>query len=147
MIQHKHLIVRAEIKDPPEFYEKDLIKGDLLRLIGDLGMKCLSGPHVEYVDVPGNAGMTAVCIIETSHIAMHVWDEVEPALLQLDVYSCSSLDEQIVFDWLKFFDPVRIEYKYLDREHFLQLVKDGTLEKKDGSFVVSPGVEMSEKDD
>lgn len=147
MIQHKHLIVRAEVNSPPPADQKDLVRDDIVQLVSDLGMKILSGPHVEYVNVPGNAGMTAVCIIETSHIAMHVWDEVEPALLQLDVYSCSSLDEQIVFDWLEFFDPVRIEYKYLDREHFLQLVKDGTLEKKEGSFVVSPGVEMSEKDD
>ena len=33
----------------------------------------------------GNKGLTAFAIIETSHIAMHIWDE-PVALLQLDVY-------------------------------------------------------------
>ena len=27
------------------------------------------------VHMPGNRGITAVAIIETSHIAMHIWDE------------------------------------------------------------------------
>jgi len=39
--------------------------------------------------MPGNQGLTSVTIIETSHIAVHVWDEVSPALMQMDVYSCA----------------------------------------------------------
>ena len=30
--------------------------------------------------MPGNRGITAVAIIETSHITMHIWDEPNPAL-------------------------------------------------------------------
>ena len=41
--------------------------------------------------------MTSVAIIETSHIALHIWDEVNPGLLQLDVYSCANFNPQDVF--------------------------------------------------
>ena len=60
---------------------------------------------------------------ETSHVAIHVWDEDNPSLIQLDVYTCGSLDKQIVLDALTQFDPVKIDYKYLDREkEFITLI-------------------------
>jgi S-adenosylmethionine/arginine decarboxylase-like enzyme len=73
----------------------------------------------------GNAGLTAVTIIETSHIAMHVWDEVTPALMQLDVYTCSTMDIKDVFAMLDQFEPSKVEYKYIDREHDLTMVGQG----------------------
>ena len=88
-------------------------------------MKILMGPYAVYSDMVGNRGLTAVTIIETSHIAMHVWDEVDPALMQLDVYTCSTLDIEDVFEALKEFDPILIEYKYIDREHELKLLDHG----------------------
>jgi S-adenosylmethionine/arginine decarboxylase-like enzyme len=72
------------------------------------------------VDKPGNRGLTAVVVIETSHIALHCWDEEKPGLLQLDVYTCGPLNEKVIFDEVKKFDPVSIEYKYLDREKNLK---------------------------
>jgi len=124
-IEHKHLIVRAEVNKPPDEDEISWIKSWFTILIQRLDMKLLSGPHIKYVNVPGNKGLTGVCIIETSHIAMHVWEECDPKLMQLDVYTCGSLDPQIVFDMLQTFDPVKIEYKYLDREHGLQVLDNG----------------------
>jgi len=79
-------------------------------------MKICAGPISEHVDVVGNIGVTAVVVIETSHIAIHVWSEPNPALIQMDVYSCSSFNPQDIFDELKQFDPVKMEYKFLDRE-------------------------------
>jgi S-adenosylmethionine/arginine decarboxylase-like enzyme len=117
MIEHKHLIVRATVNNPP--YVQGLVRW-FPRLIKDLGMKLLSGPHVDYVNMPGNRGVTGVCIIETSHLAMHVWDEQNPALLQLDVYTCGALDPNIVLEALEDFSPESIEFKYLDREHGLK---------------------------
>jgi S-adenosylmethionine/arginine decarboxylase-like enzyme len=70
----------------------------------------------------GNRGLTGVVIIETSHIALHSWDEANPAMIQLDVYTCGPLDTALIFDELKIFDPVKVEYKYLDREHNLKEV-------------------------
>jgi S-adenosylmethionine/arginine decarboxylase-like enzyme len=118
MIEHKHLIVRAKVSRPPIFPLG--VEIWFKKLISALGMVLLSGPHVRYVDKEGNKGITAVAIIETSHIAMHVWDEQSPALMQLDVYSCGPVDPQVVFSALDVFEPVSTEFKFLDREHGLE---------------------------
>ena len=123
ILEHKHLIVRAELFNPPKCVEA--IQDWMKILVDKIGMKILMGPYAVYSDMIGNRGLTAVTIIETSHIAIHVWDEVYPALMQLDVYTCSTLDIEDVFDALKQFDPMMIEYKYIDREHELTLLDHG----------------------
>jgi S-adenosylmethionine/arginine decarboxylase-like enzyme len=117
-LEHKHLIVRAEVSNPPT--SETLACEWVEQLVDDIGMKIMLGPYAKYLDVQGNRGLTVVTIIETSHIAMHVWDECAPGLLQLDVYTCGSLDPATILASLKQFDPVKIEFKYLDREHGLK---------------------------
>lgn len=114
---HKHLIIRAELDNPP----KDVlaIQDWLKALVEEIDMKILLGPFAVYCDMEGNRGLTVIAVIETSHIAMHVWDEEVPALMQLDVYTCSTLDPYEVIEALKEFEPAKIEMKYLDREHNL----------------------------
>ena len=115
--QHKHLIVRADIGKCPK--EEDLNKiSDWIRLlIKKIDMKLLAGPYTTYVNEKGNKGMTSVAIIETSHIALHIWDETRPGLMQLDVYSCADFKPQDVFEKVnEIFDTVKMEYKFLDRE-------------------------------
>lgn len=120
ILEHKHLIVRAELKEPPYLpYE---IKLWMKQLVDKIGMNILMGPYAVYSDVEGNQGLTAVTIIETSHIALHVWDEAEPALMQLDVYTCGPLDIDRVFEAIQDWEPTKIEYKYIDREHGLTLI-------------------------
>lgn len=114
---HKHLIVRAEVNDPP--VDESWAIQWISQLTSDIGMNILLGPFAKYLDVPGNRGLTVATIIETSHIVMHVWDEDKPAMLQLDVYTCGPLDTDIIFKAINEFDPVKLEYKYLDREHSL----------------------------
>ena len=114
---HKHLIVRAEVNNPP--VDESWAIQWISQLTTDIGMNILLGPFAKYLDVPGNRGLTVATIIETSHIVMHVWDEDKPAMLQLDVYTCGPLDTDIIFSAINEFDPVKIEYKYLDREHSL----------------------------
>ena len=81
-------------------------------------MKILSGPHVARVDnVIGNIGCTGVVIIETSHIAVHFWEET--GLMQLDVYTCGEFNMQDIFTELECLEPTSIDWKYLDREHGL----------------------------
>jgi len=121
MLVHQHLIIRAEVKQPPKQEEQTITW--LSELVQKIGMKVVSGPHSKYVDKPGNMGITGVVIIETSHIAIHVWDEADPSLIQLDVYTCSCLDIDTVFDHMAVFEPIKIEYKFLDREHELKLVE------------------------
>jgi S-adenosylmethionine/arginine decarboxylase-like enzyme len=125
VLEHKHLIIRAEITDPP--YDAVDIKRWMKNLVEDIGMNVLMGPYAIYSDMEGNQGLTAVTIIETSHIAIHVWDECEPAMLQMDVYTCSTLNINDVFKAIEEFKPTKIEYKYIDRENGLELLDVGTL--------------------
>ena len=118
---HKHLIIRAEVNKTPK--DPSWCHGWLTGLVGKIGMKICQGPITAYVDEPGNAGLTGVVIIETSHIALHVWDETNPGLMQLDVYTCGPFDTSIIFEELKQFDPTKVEYKYLDRENGLTEVE------------------------
>ena len=122
--QHKHLIVRADIGWCPK--EEDLNKiSDWIRtLIKQIDMKLLAGPYTTYVNDAGNKGMTSVAIIETSHIALDIWDEINPGLMQLDVYSCANFKPQDVFDKVdELFQTIKMEYKFLDREKGLIEVK------------------------
>ena len=57
-----------------------------------------------------------MCVIETSHIAVHVWTEDKPSLIQLDVYSCGEIDLEKVMEHINIWEPTKIEYKFLDRE-------------------------------
>ena len=80
-------------------------------------MKLLAGPYTTYVGEKGNKGMTSVAIIETSHVALHIWDEEKPGLMQLDVYSCANFHPQDIFDKVnELFKTEKIQYKFLDRE-------------------------------
>ena len=114
---HKHIIIRAEVLNPPkaEYETCDNVKN----LINQIGMKILIGPFAKYCEMEGNRGLTVATIIETSHVIMHSWDEKVPANVQLDVYTCGNFDPEIVFNWLQQFNPTKIDYKYLDREHGL----------------------------
>ncbi len=119
---HKHLIIRAEVETAPS--QPEWCVEWLKRVIDKIGMKVLMGPIAAYVDVPGNKGLTAVAVIETSHIAIHVWDECTPHLVQFDVYSCGELHPELILEELQQFNPHKVEFKFLDREHGLSILND-----------------------
>ena len=124
LLVHKHLIVRAEAVNPP--MEVPHLTDWLHNFIDFINMKVLMGPYVVYHDVPGNRGITGAAIIETSHIVMHVWDEVSPALMQFDVYSCGEFDAETICKKIqKDFNVTKIDYKFLDRENGLKDVSGG----------------------
>ena len=115
---HKHLIIRAEVQNPiicTDYVSKVWMP----ELIERIGMKVLMGPYAVYSDMEGNRGLTCATIIETSHIVMHIWDEDDPAMVQLDVYTCSTLEPKDVLASLSEMKPISISMKYLDREHDL----------------------------
>ena len=87
VLEHKHIIIRAEVSEPITRRNKAI--KFLNRIIKAIGMKAMYGPTASYCKMHGNRGVTAFAIIETSHIAMHIWDEVKPSLVQLDVYTLS----------------------------------------------------------
>lgn len=122
--RHQHLIVRAEITNPPLAKDLDAVCAWMSKLISKIGMKELAAPRARYCAVEGNRGLTADAIIETSHCALHSWDECVPAILQFDVYTCSELCVEDVIAELDVFKPTKVEYKFLDREHGLRLVEE-----------------------
>ena len=117
-IVHKHIILRIEANKPPAEEE---LKPWMVELVSKIGMKILAGPISANIDyMVGNNGPTCVVIIETSHMACHVWTDMSPSLIQLDVYTCGPFDPNAVLEHIQVWDPVKVEYKYLDREHALQ---------------------------
>lgn len=116
MLKHQHVIIRAEVMQPPGPNDTESTQLWFKNLIEAIGMKILLGPFVVYSDMPGNRGMTGISAIETSSITMHAWDEESPGVIQLDVYTCADLDLPIVFDHLKVFAPKEIEYHFIDRD-------------------------------
>ena len=119
VLQHKHLIIKADVMNPPT--NPDYIsKIWMPELIKSIGMKVLMGPYATYCDMKGNRGLTAVAIIETSHIVIHSWDECEPGMIQFDLYTCGALEPETVVPFLDEFNPIKIESKYLDREKGLE---------------------------
>ena len=116
MIYHKHLLINAKVKNPMNTEEQGV---DFLNdLVKKIDMKILRGPFASYVDKDGNKGLTAIVMIETSHIAFHIWDELDPALLQFDLYTCGSLDLDKVINIISSaFSIESMEYILFDREN------------------------------
>ncbi len=97
-------------------------------------MKIIKGPFASYVDAEGNKGLTAVVMIETSHIAFHIWDEPNPGLLQFDLYTCGSLDLDKAISILKsYFKVEEMDYVLFDRENGFVVEKKGR-EAKDSQL-------------
>ena len=130
---HKHLIIRAEVEDPPGKNDIQRMIDWTTELIDEIDMKLLDGPFCKYVDIEGNSGLTVVAIIETSHVAMHVWDEASPALMQLDVYTCGPFKPILVFEKLQDLGLTKLEWKYLDRETKLKIEHIGSWNNNEGA--------------
>tara|TARA_Y100000992_G_scaffold94377_1_gene60734 strand:- start:2474 stop:2854 length:381 start_codon:yes stop_codon:yes gene_type:complete len=125
MIEHKHLLIRAEVLNCPKKDEMGYVLSWMTSLITSINMKLMQGPNISYVDQKGNRGITCMALIETSHIVLHIWDETEPGLFQLDVYSCKSFDMGIVIKSLnESFKINKLQYKFLDRKSDLILIDE-----------------------
>lgn len=119
---HKHIMLRGHINKVPSSMQDAI--SFLKYLVESLDMKILQGPYASYVDKPGNKGLTAIVMIETSHIAFHIWDEQDPALIQLDIYTCGALDSTSVLKTLHdYFDFESYKYLFYDRENDFSLAR------------------------
>ena len=119
MPKHKHLIIRAEVKHPITS-ERELKKW-LRNLVKTIDMEIVGGPYVAYVTKEGNRGVTGVVMIETSHIAIHIWDENRPSLVQCDIYSCAEFSVPEVLLEFTMMEPTKIDYMVLDRANSISL--------------------------
>lgn len=74
----------------------------LSHIISSIGMNLAelsnnqSNPIAWYCDEEGNEGMTASAILTTSHVAFHVWDNLEVPEIHFDLYSCSDFSAEEV---------------------------------------------------
>lgn len=120
------MLVNAKVNNPIASEEEAV--EFLANLVKRIDMKIIKGPFASYVDAPGNKGLTAIVMIETSHIAFHIWDEPNPGVLQFDLYTCGSLNKEDVLAELKSrFDLVSMDYVIYDREHGFVVEEEGSL--------------------
>lgn len=129
MLEHQHLIIRAEVNKPPT--SPEWLKQWLVQIIQDIGMNLAKGleanPISYYCELDGNQGLTGAAILETSHTAFHSWDDVVPAVIQYDIYSCSAVDITKIISHFDQFEPIKLEYKFLDRATDLIELSSGKL--------------------
>jgi S-adenosylmethionine/arginine decarboxylase-like enzyme len=118
---HQHCLIKAFVKKPPTGVRK--LNKWLKELVKAIDMKVLVPPKSVYLDVAGNRGITGTVVIETSHCAIHVWDEVSPALVQFDVYSCKEFDVGVLIKKIEEFKPSFLEYMLVDRNQSLLVTK------------------------
>lgn len=116
MIFHKHLLVNAKVHNPIKTEQEGI--DFLTNLVNQIDMKIIKGPFASYVDKDGNKGLTAVVMIETSHIAFHIWDEADPSLVQFDLYTCGKLElDKVLAIFKETFDVQTLEFVLFDREN------------------------------
>jgi S-adenosylmethionine/arginine decarboxylase-like enzyme len=125
MIFHKHLLVNAKVENPINTEDQGV--DFLTRLVESIDMKIIKGPFASYVDKPGNRGLTAIVMIETSHIAFHIWDEEDPSLIQFDLYTCGELNlAKVLLSFGETFSVVSLDYQLFDRENGFVLEDRGS---------------------
>jgi S-adenosylmethionine/arginine decarboxylase-like enzyme len=129
MLFHKHLLINAKIEKPIQ--DQDQAIEFLTKLVDRIDMKIIKGPFASYVDKPGNRGLTAIVMIETSHIAFHIWDEESPGLMQFDLYTCGDLNlSEVLLAIGEQFNIVSMDYNLFDRENGFVLEQSGSYPDK-----------------
>jgi S-adenosylmethionine/arginine decarboxylase-like enzyme len=126
-VNHLQQIIIGQVTKPPT--DVEVVKQFMRDLVESIGMKRLIEPQAIYVEAVGNRGMTSCVLIETSHIAWHVWDEETPGLLQFDLYTCGELVPDQVLDIVKnFFGLSNYSVKVFDRAKELTEISNGSNE-------------------
>ena len=116
MIYHKHLLVNAKVNNAVKSEAQGI--EFLSDLVEKIDMKIIKGPFASYVNKEGNRGLTGIVMIETSHIAFHIWDEVRPGLIQFDLYTCGELNlDKVLGIFKETFEVASLEYVLFDREN------------------------------
>lgn len=111
---HLHLLVRGYMSNPPRSEKK--LNEFLSKLVETVRMKVVAGPTSVYVNDLGNEGVTGTVTLATSHASIHVWDAIQPAMFQFDLYSCSTFSPKEVLDCINnHFNLEKANYIFIDR--------------------------------
>jgi S-adenosylmethionine/arginine decarboxylase-like enzyme len=109
------MILNAIVRNPPKAGDEENVVRWLRKVVEAVGMKLVIGPHAHYCKADENEGITASCNIETSHCSLHVWDKLDFAIFNFDLYSCAAFDPEVVVELVKEFDPWKLEWIVMDR--------------------------------
>ena len=111
---HLHFLVKGYVKNPPK--SEQVLNEWMIKLVEKVRMKVVAGPTSVYVNEPGNEGITGTVTLATSHASIHVWDAVDPAMFQFDLYSCSEFTPEEVLDHVnEHFGLERSNWSFIDR--------------------------------
>ena len=113
-MEHKHLLVNATFNKTP-FLDIKFTESWLRHIVNVIEMEILHEPIAVKCEEENNEGISAFCLITTSHISLHSWEKREPNLLQLDIYSCKDFSQSAVEREIKKFNPLHLGSKFLDR--------------------------------
>lgn len=123
---HLHLIVKCYVNNPPK--SESVLNDWFIRLVEKVRMVVVAGPTSVYVNEPGNEGLTGTVTLATSHASIHVWDNIKPALVQFDIYSCTCFTPDEVLNHLDEFDVESAEYLWIDRNDSIKVTDHKVLE-------------------
>ena len=110
---HQHLLVKCWVTNPPK--KEELLNKWFNYLVETVGMKVVAGPTSVYVSDPGNEGLTGTVTLATSHGSLHCWDQLSPAMVQFDLYSCKSFTLEQVMECFEPWGLISYSYVMIDR--------------------------------
>ena len=116
-MKHKHLLINSTFESTP-FKDIDFTNKWLLNIVNLIDMEVLHEPVSVKCNQQDNEGISAFCLITTSHICLHSWEKTDPNVVQLDIYSCKNFQIQTILDQINNFSPIDVKYKFLDRNKF-----------------------------
>lgn len=131
MLRHKHVLINLRVTAPPRDSEE--VEHFLAFLIKRVNMKIAradtlpKNPMGYYCNTLGNQGATGTGILETSHTALHTWDEESPAKFHFDLYSCSDFEVQNILTLCQCFDIIDGTYIVIDRDENLSVAEQGKI--------------------
>ena len=112
-LHHQHVLIKAHVVNPPR--SEEALNQWLRETVAAVRMQVCIEPRSFYVSIPGNEGLTGQIGLSTSHLAVHIWDEVQPAMVQLDLYSCAPFESWEVLDMLRKWGLIDAELMMIDR--------------------------------
>jgi len=145
-IQHHHLLIRCETELKISKNDRSRLETIIDTITNKIKMKKLGGLAF-YVDgSKEKSGVTAVNVIETSHIACHIWSFPEKNILhhpksnnliQLDIYTCGKLHNYDIINSLELLTelkPTHVDITLLNRKYSLSINKHMSWTKDEKSY-------------
>lgn len=115
---HKHFIFSGRLRSDL-LLNACLLSGWITDLVYQINMNILYGPISMYSDTLDNEGYTGFVIIDTSHIAVHTWDET--GRIEIDIYTCKDFDKEVALT--KVLELCEYaEYLEIDRTNGLEIL-------------------------